>query len=341
MEHELLPQESWLHTFSFLSPSDSQRVSLTCKLWNELWQDKALWKHFHHSVLGGKPRPPLLPKAWQKSVKETLPQLKNLLPQQRFEFAIRQGRTAIVSQMLAKDPSLLTLNGSSFAHLFDDSPILVRTSIRAALLMCVEERDNLHMLKLLWNLCHSPPPNPNSQQSQPPPPKTKVRACVKKLLQTGDEPMLRYLLSVSIEAQEYVMTNGVADISQYPLAFVVFLEEMGVDFSNSSLSKCLMNTPVALWLMDRANWSREDPGRVRWWQEKSMLREALRPGYDGRPHAARSVVKKLLQKGASSNNWQELLEDYAKRSVIDKKVLKWLLRKHEALGCKEENLAAL
>jgi len=72
-----------------------------------------------------------------------------------------------------------------------------------------------------------------------------------------------------------------------------------------------------------------------------MLREALRPGYDGRPHAARSVVKKLLQKGASSNNWQELLEDYAKRSVIDKKVLKWLLRKHEALGCKEENLAAL
>ena len=59
---EVLPEEAWLKIFSFFSPHNTLQVSLTCKLWNELWQDKTLWKHFHHTLLGGKPRPPLLRK---------------------------------------------------------------------------------------------------------------------------------------------------------------------------------------------------------------------------------------------------------------------------------------
>ena len=102
-----------------------------------------------------------------------------------------------------------------------------------------------------------------------------------------------------------------------------------------------MNAPVALWLMDRAKGHIDDLGQTCFWH-KGVLHAALWPHSltSNKPHAPRCVVKKLLQKGASSNDWGQLLEDYAKRPVIDKKVLKWLLKKHEeAQGCKEENLA--
>ena len=102
-----------------------------------------------------------------------------------------------------------------------------------------------------------------------------------------------------------------------------------------------MNAPVALWLMDRAKGHIDDLGQTCFWH-KGVLHAALWPHSltSNKPHAPRCVVKKLLQKGASSNDWGQLLEDYAKRPVIDKKVLSWLLKKHEeAQGCKEENLA--
>jgi len=326
-----LPQESWLRIFSFLSPSNSLHVCLTCKLWNELWQDKALWKHLHHSLLGGRPRPPLLPNSWQKSVKATLQELSSLAsPKPRFEFAIRQGRTVLVSDMLAKDPSLLTFNTPQAGK--------ANTSIESALQICGEADNNLPMFKLLWSICQSPT---NSTKVG----RGAIEKCAKQLIRGGDETLLRYLLSVSPEAQVYVKKRSYPNLSRYSLAFVTLLEETGVDFSQSTLSKCLMNVPVALWLMDRANWSRDEKEKqVFWWQERSILRAALWPEEHWKAtkemHVPRCVVKKLLQKGASSNDWGELLEEYAKRLVIDKKVLKWLLKKHEeAQGCKEENLA--
>ena len=333
-----LPQEAWLRIFSFLSPSNSLHVCLTCKLWNELWQDKALWKHFHHSLLGGRPRPPLLPNSWQKSVKETLHQFNSLAsPKRRFEFAIRHGRTVLVSDMLAKDPSLLTFNTPQAG---------ANTSIDSALQICGEEDNNLPMFKLLWNLQAPSPTNPtNTLPSSTKVGRATIEQCAKQCIRAGDESMLRYLLSVSPEAQVYVKKRWFPNLRRFSLAFVTLLEETGVDFSQTSLSKCLMNVPVALWLMDRANWSRDEKEKpVFWWQERSILRAALWPEEHWKvtkyKHVPRCVVKGLLQKGASSNDWGELLEEYAERLVIDKKVLKWLLKKHEeAQGCKEENLA--
>ena len=104
---EELPEETWLRIFSFLSPQNTRRVCLTCKLWNTLWQDKNLWKHFHHTLLGGKPRPPLLPNAWMKSTRDNLVRFHSRNTQQeQLTFAITEGRTVIADQLLAQHPEL-------------------------------------------------------------------------------------------------------------------------------------------------------------------------------------------------------------------------------------------
>jgi len=98
---EDVPQETLLLVFSFLQPTDSLHVCLTCKNWNELWQDKSLWKNFHLRFLGGKPHPPLLPKAWLKSVREFLTFMKTLKePKSRLAFAIEEGRASAIDKIL-------------------------------------------------------------------------------------------------------------------------------------------------------------------------------------------------------------------------------------------------
>lgn len=96
MEEEAveLPQEAILRIFSFLNPKDGWRVCLACKSWSELWQDKLLWKHYYNKVLGGgKPRPPLLPKAWMKGVKEAAQKLRSFSYDKReqYLYAVRSG----------------------------------------------------------------------------------------------------------------------------------------------------------------------------------------------------------------------------------------------------------
>jgi len=343
-----LPPETWFRIFSLLSPSDSQRVCLTCKLWNDLWQDKALWKHFHRSYLGGRPRPPLLPNAWQKSVKGTLALMKPLDPSSRFDLAVRQGNIVLVSQMIAENPSLLRgIKTEGFYDYVSRQYVTRSYDVSTSLQICAAELDNLPMFKMLWDFCQSIPP----QYLNHPVDIETIRICVDRMVSMANEPMLRYLLSVSTEAQKYVATRSYGDL--HSLSFATFLAEMGADLSKASLAKNVMNGPLALWLLDRMKWAKMDQksgpphpvvgrGKFAVRPPPGVLKCALFPPNlsEKSGHAPRCVVKNLLKEGASSDDWGQLLEDYAKRAVIDKKVLKWLLKKHEEeQGHKEENLA--
>ena len=353
-EQDNLPHETWFRIFSLLSPSDSQRVCLTCKLWNDLWQDKALWKHFHRSLLGGRPRPPLLPNAWQKSVKETLARMKPLDPYSRFDLAVRQGNIILVSQMMAMDPSLLRTIKTERRYDYVSRQYVTRShDVATSLQTCAAELDNLSMFKMLWDFCQSIPPQflDPQQGKEDEPSKVDIetiRICVDRMVRMANEPMLRYLLSVSPEAQMYLSTRSYDDL--HSLSFATFLAEMGADLSKeASLVKNIVNGPLALWLLDRVKWSRTagappafGRGKFNYRPPLDVLKCALFPPYfsEKSGHAPRCVVKKVLKEGASSDDWGQLLEDYAKRGVIDKKVIKWLLKKHEEdQGHKEENLA--
>jgi len=331
-----LPHESWFRIFSFLSPSNSLHVCLTCKLWNELWQDKALWKHFHHSLLGGRPRPPLLPNAWKKGFKESFVCMRIARDaNSRLDYALKHGHTVVVQKMMETDTKLfhpLPLHTRRFFFHYEPTysnhPLVIVTNTQ-----------DLQMFQFLWAFYF---PSPSTSEQQPPAQspddqrrmEQTVMACAENMVVRRDASMLRHLFSVASQfpVVDYVKTPGNWHL-EIPLTlnFLALVEELGAGFQPALLNKNLGNAFVAHWLLDR----------VKGWQLGSMniLRRAVIE-----ENAPRSVVKRLLKEGASAFSWGKLLEEYAsggvKVKVLDKKVLKWLLKKHEeAQGCKEENLA--
>ena len=330
-----LPHESWLRIFSFLSPSNSLHVCLTCKLWNELWQDKSLWKHFHHSLLGGRPRPPLLPNAWKKSFKESFVFLRIARDaNSRLNYAITHGHTVVVQKMMETDTKLfhpLPLRSRRFLYHYEPSysnhPLVIATN----------EQD-LAIFQFIWAFYF---PTPSTDEQQPPrsPDDLKrmeqtVLACAENMIAKRNTSMLRHLFSVAPQypVVEHVKTSGNWHLEiSLTVDFLALLEELGAVFQPTLLNRNLGNASVAHWLLDR----------VKGWQLGSM-NILCRAVID--ENAPRSVVKRLLKEGASAFSWGQLLEEYVsggeKVKVLDKKVLKWLLKKHEeAQGCKEENLA--
>jgi len=103
---ERLAQETWLHIFQFLSPSNTLRVSLTCKDWHVLWQDVTLWKPFHDAKFGGCPIPPLQPNDWMGSFKNVSAQLKIDSLSAQLRIGISTGRTVFVDRLLQEHPEL-------------------------------------------------------------------------------------------------------------------------------------------------------------------------------------------------------------------------------------------
>ena len=330
-----LPHESWFRIFSFLSPSNSLHVCLTCKLWNELWQDKALWKHFHQSLLGGKPRPPLLPNAWKKSFKESFVCLRTAhSPSRRLELAIQNGRTVFVQKMLQIDPQVFDLPNLGYYHfwegIYSNHPLVFATS----------SEENLPMFQLLWFICF-----PDSSTKQPPKLQGEdaakvVKACATSMAKLGRAAMMRFLFTVGTplfpSLLEYVRDSGhwQKEKASHNVEYLTLMEEIGAPLTQRILIMNLNDSTRAHWLLDR----------VKGWQsmtDPNVLHAALTPAKVWLSGIAqRSVVKMLLKEGASTYDWGQLLEDYASGAIVDKKILKWLLKKHEAaLGRKEENLA--
>ena len=219
---EDVPQETLLLVSSFLQPTDSRRVSLTCKNWNEVWQDKTLWKHFHLKFLGGKPRPPLLPKAWLKSVKEFLAFMKTIKdPKSRLKYAIEQGRSAVIDKILTDHPSLLYPLPFTHPIPFKDTfSLLWIGGDPHPLVMVAQYKDNLSAMKVVWE--HLIKSSSTDDHLQIPPTNLSVkkhtaaqiarkatRKCVEALFhKSGSAEMLEYMLSVSPVAKSFVQRLG-------------------------------------------------------------------------------------------------------------------------------------
>ena len=214
---EDVPQETLLLVFSFLQPSDSLRVCLTCKNWTELWQDKALWKHFHFKFLGGKPHPPLLPKAWLKSVREFFTFMKTTKePEALLKYAIEQGRSAVIDKILTDHPSLLypIPFRDTFSWLWSgDEP--------HPLILVAQYKDNLNAMKVVWEHLIKTSSTDDHVQSQPTTnlsakkktaaqiTRKAIRRCIEALFhKSGSAEMLEYMITVSPVAKSFVQKRG-------------------------------------------------------------------------------------------------------------------------------------
>jgi len=322
-----LPEESWLRIFSFLFPQNTVQVSLTCKWWNTLWQDKTLWKQFHDTLLGGKPRPPLLPKAWIKSTKETIIQFHSLrTPEEKLYFAVTQGRTVLVDQLLSQHPELFYLPHSH--------PLL--TIARGT-------EENLEMLTLVWRHFISHQQTSSTEQLQEiindqfrnshrvaKSPEVIRRdviySCLKILFKNGRTSFMRYFLSVSpqfaswlIENMEGLFESHTDVYKNASPEFMALLEEYGAIFDSNTLCQFLPNDPVTRWLMEKVQWQGSEP----------VLRACFsKLGWD--QVIEKSLQKVLLQEADKSGlpfKWQEYLASYLENRTVALKVVKWLVKR--------------
>ena len=324
---EALPEETWLRIFSFLSPQNTVQVCLTCKWWNTLWQDKPLWKQFHHTLLGGKPRPPLLPKAWMKSTKETIIQFRSLRTlEEKLNFTVTQGRTVLVDQLLSQHPELFYM---PYSH-----PLL--TLARGT-------EENLEMLQLVWRhfISHQQTNSTerlqeiindefrNSDRVAKSPEiirRDVIYSCLKIFFYKGRTSFMRYFLSVSTQFATWLIENmeslfeSHTDVHKNASPeFMALLEEYGAIFDSNTLCQFLPNGPVARWLMEKVQWQGSEPvlkacfATPRWDQEiekslqKTILKEADKSS--------------LLFKG------QEYLASYLENKTVEVKVMKWLVKR--------------
>ena len=325
---EDVPQETLLLVFSFLQPSDSLRVCLTCKNWTELWQDKALWKHFHFKFLGGKPHPPLLPKAWLKSVREFLSNMKVCKePIFKLEFAIEQGRPAVIDKILTDHPSLLYPRTYRNGEFVDTHPLE----------MVAKHKDNLNALKVVWE--HLIKTSSSDDHLQIPTSRWHIkktaaqiarkatRLCVKALLLRGEVEMLKFLLSVSPDAKVFAQKHGPQRFNkpgyfscpQYTPEFFTVLKSIGVLPTVEILCQSLNIEPLAHFLLDELDWKGSEEAVVGRTFGFRVMEKSV----------SRSVAKRVIQQAgdAIGLRWKWWATDYVRYQDVDVKVLKWLLKK--------------
>ena len=311
-----------------------------------MWQDKILWKHFHLTYLGGNPRPPLLPKAWMKSAKFNLIQLRSRkTPLDKLTFAIMQGLHVIVDQLLDENPNFFfpmqlradTMRKWAFRH-FDFGDLHPMEIV-------ANHSDDYHLdvLKVVWNRFEeSKTRDPHRVEEYREHMRYKAfhvalnledaykraaEICVEGTLRRGCASMLRFVLSVSPFAKQYV-TNYWSPLCEYTNAFQVcppelmaLLEELGAIFNSRNLVEAATNSPLALWLL----------GRVKSWKGEpyAFLRAIWKPSTNGTVAQKRALVKAVLQQTPDKLT-SERLKDCARADQVDKKILKWLLRRVEA-----------
>jgi len=327
---EDVPQETLLLVFSFLQPTDSRRVSLTCKNWNEVWQDKTLWKHFHLKFLGGKPRPPLLPKAWQKSVRGFFASMKTIKePKSRLKYAIEQGRSAIIDKILTDHPSLL------YPLAFKNEGALAFVDTHP-LVMVAKHKDNLNALKVVWE--HLIKTSSSDEHLQIPTrhwyikrtaaqiARKATRMCVKSIFESGSGEMLEFLLSVAPDVKSFVIQRapklfvkpGYPTMQvQYNPRFFEVLKSIGVMPTLENLYASLRDAPLAHWLLNEVDWKG---------QLAEVVEEVLRFKDQ---KVQRSVVKRILQAvdPTQKYTWNLWVRGYMWFREVDVKILKWLLKR--------------
>jgi len=360
---EEVPQETWLLIFSFLSPTDSPRVCLTCKWWNEIWQDKTLWKHFQIALIGGKPRPPLLPKAWMKSVKIAFSKLQNLKrPRLQLEFAIEEGHTVLANRVLRAHPRILypRVVKKRFVRPSGQQKKCAFAHHHPLQLVAQGTNENLEMMKLIWShlaktsktddLIKKPKPGVKNhlfhpeQLSAAMSAQKAVRVCISELFRTGgnNAALLDFILEVFPDAIAYVRKHWrrLSTISYYMKSphstqfFEVLEKKVGVVFIVDDLQQSILNEPLAHWLLDRLSWQADGA--------RAIISETL-SSFGWRDLCPRSVMKRLLSEGTFNAPfpWMKWTYEYLRRTPIDKKIVKWFIQRAERDGLPKDPEIAL
>ncbi|KAL6050482.1 Coiled-coil domain containing 180 [Balamuthia mandrillaris] len=116
MDWSYMLEEVLLDVFSRLDPfKDVAMVMLVCKAWNNLVQDRSLWRRWHDEHLGGAPCPPFPVDGWRESFVKTMLAVRNPT---RLGFsdsasgkalvAAKRGCPVLFHGLLRKNPNLLT-----------------------------------------------------------------------------------------------------------------------------------------------------------------------------------------------------------------------------------------
>ncbi|KAL6059049.1 hypothetical protein QOT17_014459 [Balamuthia mandrillaris] len=111
MDWSDLTPEVLLDVFSRLDPfKDMAPVMLVCKAWNNVAQDRTLWRRWHEEHLGGVPRPA---DGWRESFVKTMLAVPSKCKATKFSFpnsllvAAQRGHTILFRRLLRQNQSLL------------------------------------------------------------------------------------------------------------------------------------------------------------------------------------------------------------------------------------------
>lgn len=286
-----IPQESWLKVFSYLTPHlDGGRVSLTCKLWLRLWQDKQLWKMFHATLLGGKPKPPLLPKAWMKSFGQSIRFLFDKrskcwkLDRSALEHAIKQGHIAAVDRILSSATTT-----SALSNFLDPPPEKVQSYWRpnrhfnlqpkSALELALQGGKDMvqFLIEKYYQKINSQASTTTTTTSTTPSTATttsstpsdfthpKIRSFVHDAVIEGHAESLRYIFSISQQARESARTDSLLLSFSIQLHGTEILDMMvnllGVPLTQNNLSEAIRvrSTACAHFILDYLQQQQQQP----------------------------------------------------------------------------------
>jgi len=325
---EYVPEETILRIFRELSPEqDSLRISLTCKRWLELWNDKHLWRYFHLRDLNCRPQPPLLRNAWKRSYIEVHSKLRTFKTKEgRFFYAIRSGVIHEVARMVTRYPFLLKEKHKDVPP--DHNPILNLPPAHAAL------GGNSAMLDFLLRTYYRDLSSDG------------ISDCMRMALLWGKEEVLKYLFS-KFPRSSPIHAKNLSWWLWRPcyngnLSLIQLMVDHGGVINYNSFDHAIKgrHKSVAMFLLGLPDDQAQFRVEPKDWEKGTYYRPLMSSAVDW---GDRHVIKKLLEielVQTGRDNWTALFERFLKTPKLDKKVLKWLLKMHEAfIGEKEHNVA--
>ena len=342
MAAEEVPPELLLQIFSSLSPSDSLRIYLTCKTWNNVWKDSTLWKRWHKEYLGGKPFSPLQRGDWRRSFKQNFKQLNSFSNDvDKLFFAIERNRLIIAEPLVTKKPFLIK------ASMRKISPGKNRGKSATQLfypLQAAARAGKLTMFKMLWEKFYFP----SSQQGSSDSDVLKQLAreeklkldyrldlALKECVVHGNLAILQFLVEVSPYMRKQIRTDnsllvdackGKGDLNRITNTIKLMLQH-GAELAHEQIRVALLMKKLDLvhWLLDRLN--TPEPLNFNNWRRDMYPLLGLAVENGNRP-----IIKRLLANGETveSGQWHALIRNcFEIRGFrqVDQKVVKWICRK--------------